>query len=867
MPLFEQAAQHSQRRVYDQSYHRHGQSDPFDEAGATAHYPPDLELEPRHLDISLGVDITEETASGIVKTTVQARCQGADTLVLDAVNFLDISVYDSEERPLQWRYDQQKLVIHWEDAFSAGEERQVVVSYRVVKPTAGLYFSKPDADYPNKAWYAATDHETERARYWLPCIDLPNVRTTLDIHLRADAHFTALANGAWVEEHPHNDGSKTTHWRLDELTPSYLICFALGDLVRADDDIFIDTLNHNRAIPVAYFCSPQHSADDLMRTFGRTKPMLMWMTRKFNMAFPFAKYYQFALPGISGAMENISLVSWDEKYVQNATLAQELGWQIDSVNVHEMAHSYFGDAVVCRDFAHAWLKESWATYVEQLWREDNYTLDEALYLYYQNAQSYFTEADEQYSRPLVNRRFRSSWDMYDCHLYEGGACRLHTLRHLLGDEIFWAATSDYLKRFNGKVVETDDFRRVFEEHSGRSLGRFFDQWFYTAGYPDLKIKFNYDHKRKQGVFEIEQSQISRNVPAFFLQSEFSWTIDNEEVRWPVTLEQARHVLVVPMPGEPQLLRFDPECKVLHKLDFNPGEAILRRQLRQSPDVIGRILAGYELVKTGSRDNILAVVAAYASEPFWGVRREFANALGKANAEAALAGLLQLLANERDPLALAALIRAAGAYRDARLVELLSQRINAGLPELARAAAYEALGRQRQRAPFELLKQAASKDSFNGFAQQGALRGLAATQRSEALEPLLEAARYGTLSLYARPAVPTALAEIGKSQEKGGQERIAETLVDLLRDRQERMARSAANALGELRATQALPALEAYAHTLDIRQRVEVERVIAQIKSADKSDGSALKKQIEELSEKVRRLEDQVQKLLALNPPS
>ena len=69
-------------------------------------------------------------------------------------------------------------------------------------------------------------------------------------------------------------------------------------------------------------------------------------------------------------MENISLVSWDERFVIDERLASEWTYLLDAVNVHEMAHSYFGDAVVCRDFAHAWLKESWATYIEQVWRED-----------------------------------------------------------------------------------------------------------------------------------------------------------------------------------------------------------------------------------------------------------------------------------------------------------------------------------------------------------------------------------------------------------------------------------------------------------------------------------------------------------------
>src|SRR5690606_29062523 len=198
-------------------------------------------------------------------------------------------------------------------------------------------------------------------------------------------------------------------------------CFAAGEFVRADDGEFDDG---EKRIPLAYFCSPQHTAGDMLRSFGRTGAMLAWMTAKLGRPFPYPKYFQWTAPGVSGAMENISLVSWDERFSLDEKLAAEWTWLVDAVNVHEMAHSYFGDAVVCRDFAHAWLKESWATYIEQVYREDTISPDEGRYVFYEHAERYFNEADNPYKRPIVTRHFQSSWDMYDAHLYPGGACRL-----------------------------------------------------------------------------------------------------------------------------------------------------------------------------------------------------------------------------------------------------------------------------------------------------------------------------------------------------------------------------------------------------------------------------------------------------------
>ena len=62
------------------------------------------------------------------------------------------------------------------------------------------------------------------------------------------------------------------------------------------------------------------------------------------------------------------------------------------------------------------------------------------------------------------------------------------------------------------------------------------------------------------------------------------------------------------------------------LDFEPDN-----RLEAAKDVIGRIQAAHELAKTGKRANIQTIVDAYADEPFWGVREQFAQALGDAQA--------------------------------------------------------------------------------------------------------------------------------------------------------------------------------------------------------------------------------------------
>jgi aminopeptidase N len=416
-----------------------------------------------------------------------------------------------------------------------------------------------------------------------------------------------------------------------------------------------------------------------------------------------------------------------------------------------------------------------------------------------------------------------------------------------------------------------------EAHSGRALGRFFDQWFHSPGYPDLKVTFNYDEEHKQGTLVIEQTQVDqeKGIPAFALTTDVAWTIDGVEQIVPITLEEARHVITVPMPAKPEQVRFDPHCKALHKLAFNPGDPMLRAQMTQAKDVIGRIQAAKELIETGKRANIQAVLEAYPHEPFWGVRLAFAQALGEANTEAALEGLVQVIDLEKDPLVLETVFRAAGNYRDRRIRDVIAARLEdgflparpEGLPYMATAAAYEAMGKQRREARWDVLVEGAQRESFNGCAQSGAFLGLAATRRDEAIDLLMEKATYGATSNRARPIAVQALADIGKGQEKARRELIVEKLVDLLRDPWDRVGWFAAQGLRTVKAPEAIGALQAYSHTLSHQERVVVERIVKSLRQEDKVEGSALKKQVEELQEKVRKLEDQLQKLAAKVEPS
>ena len=197
--------------------------------GFDVHYAPDLGLEPSLLDLHLAVDLPTRSAVGMCTWHIVARRDGESTIRFDAVEFEIETVVDVDGHELSWRHDGTNLLVHWADAPAKGSQRKLRIEWHVETPRSGMFFGGPADGSSDDTTWMATDHETERARYWLPCIDQPNVRTTIDVHLRAQSHLTRVTAGSLVDETLHDDGTTTSHWCLEQRCPSYLLCVLVGE--------------------------------------------------------------------------------------------------------------------------------------------------------------------------------------------------------------------------------------------------------------------------------------------------------------------------------------------------------------------------------------------------------------------------------------------------------------------------------------------------------------------------------------------------------------------------------------------------------------------------------------------------------------
>jgi aminopeptidase N len=101
--------------------------------------------------------------------------------------------------------------------------------------------------------------------------------------------------------------------------------------------------------------------------------------------------------------------------------------------------------------------------MEYTYFTEKYGKDEGDYQLHIQKVNYFNEADNRYTRPIVNknlnlkvtRLYDSSWSLFDNHTYPGGSLRINMLKNLLGEKNFWKAVTKYVKKYQKKTVETE----------------------------------------------------------------------------------------------------------------------------------------------------------------------------------------------------------------------------------------------------------------------------------------------------------------------------------------------------------------------------------------------------------------------------
>ena len=795
-----------------------GQTRRFGDESSIVHAARSRSYDVRNYVIKLALEYPERKIAGDVTITLNPLADGLSEVVVDSAE-LRIHKVEVDGRDANYRAAGDQLTVDLGRTYRASETIAIKVSYEGT-PRKGLYWIGGDPAYPGTPMQIWSQGEDEDSRYWFPSYDFPNEKATSETYVTVKKPFSVVGNGRLVGIQD-NGATRTFNWKMDVPHSTYLTSIAVGDF-----EVYKEKVG---PVSVEYYVPRGTGREKTYRSFGMTTEAMRFFTEKIGIPYPYTKYAQIAVADfIFGGMENITAT-----HQSAATLHDEraaIDTSSEGLVAHELAHQWWGNLVTSADWSHAWLHEGFATYFEALYRRKARGEDEFRYELYQNAQSYFNEDERSYRRPIVSALYTAPVDLFDSHMYDKGSLVLEMLHSMLGEDAFFKALNSYGTKFAQQSVTTDDFRLAVEETTGRNLERFFDQWLYRAGYPDLEVSWKWNN----GVAEVtvlQKQKLDELTPLFDVPVVIDFMLANRQVKsFNVQIDKAEHTFSFPVPTRPVMVRFDPGNHVLKKLDFKKDKDELLFQAKSDPDVIGRIRAIDALARmNGDSQVVIALAEIIRSNAFAGVRLTAAGALGRLKGETALNALLQA-SKDREWRVRRAAVSALGEFAGSdRAITAIITALQTDKSYRVEAAAASALTKTRSDKAFDVLVAALAIESHNDLVRQSVLSALAEVGPKERVRPIiLEWTAYGKISGTRSRAV-SLLPKLADTDRNA----ITRRLIELLNDPWIFTRESAIGALGELRAEEALDELEVSANTeFDGRLRKEARDAMAQIRSGD-----------------------------------
>ena len=181
-------------------------------------------------------------------------------------------------------------------------------------------------------------------------------------------------------------------------------------------------------------------------------------------------------------MEHQTMITFNNKFEY-----RNIGGNEYSDNLfHEYAHEWWANKVTNKDWAHMWIQEGIGTYAEALAYYD--LGGQSAY----DAKMAAFKRSIKFKKPMVGGEELSEDETYAGNdVYTKGAFFMHSLRYVIGDEIFFPT----LKKLStdpqytyDNFVTSKDVEELFTKAVGYSLKPFFDFYLRTTNTLDFNVK-------------------------------------------------------------------------------------------------------------------------------------------------------------------------------------------------------------------------------------------------------------------------------------------------------------------------------------------------------------------------------------------
>ena len=430
---------------------------------------------------------------------------------------------------------EEKLRIILTKQMNANDTAIFLIPYSGI-PADGLIISK--TKYGHRSFFA--DNWPNRGHNWIPCHDDPADKATVEFIVTAPEHYQVVANGVQIEESSLGNNFKLTHWKEDTPISTKVMVIGVADFAVNLAGIV------NGNIPVYSWVYPENK-DKGFYDYAMAKDILPFFISNVG-AYGYKKLANVQSKTRFGGLENANTIFYSESSVTGTRKSEGL-------LAHEIAHQWFGNMATEKSFGHLWLSEGFATYFTILYFENKYGKDTAIKMLKENREQVIAYSKES-NKAIVDTGETDFMKLLNANSYQKGGWILHMLRTELGDAAFWKSIKKYYAIYAGSVADTRDLQKIVEEVSGKDLKRFFDQWLYTTGQPELDISWTYNAVEK--LLYVDVKQLQKNVFKFPLQIK----INSHGKKEKVFVDKALATFKIKTDQKPASIVIDPDTELL-----------------------------------------------------------------------------------------------------------------------------------------------------------------------------------------------------------------------------------------------------------------------------------------------------------------
>jgi aminopeptidase N len=360
------------------------------------------------------------------------------------------------------------------------------------KPKQTLYFTGSDENL--QIW---TQGQGRYTSHWLPSFDDVNEKVIFNLSVRFLNDFLILSNGKFLNaNHKSNgyvQGFNTINFKMQKPMSSYLVMLAIGNFEKQTSTTKSGTLLE--------FYLDKNDDSKFEPTYRYSKELFDYLEQEIGVKYPWGIYRQVPVRDfLYAGMENTTSTIFAQDFVVDEVGFNDRNYV--NVNAHELAHQWFGDLITAQSGKHHWLQEGFATYYALL-AERHLFGDDYFYEELNDYAEQLKRASKTDTIPVMNEKASS------LSFYKKGAWALHVMREDIGAKNFQKALAKYLKKYQYKNVNTDDFLKIVKQVSGYDVENFKKVWLEKPGF-EMEIAQKYLSKNNfiQDYFALKKSKKS-----------------------------------------------------------------------------------------------------------------------------------------------------------------------------------------------------------------------------------------------------------------------------------------------------------------------------------------------------------------------